>query len=72
MEGVAAMEGLDGAKRLAARAMANGVDEARATRVAADLAPLLAVLAADEQDMLTVEPAIVFRPMPVTRASDSA
>lgn len=66
------VDGTDLAKRLAARVMANGVDERRATKVAADLAALLSCLQADEREMLQVEPAIRFAPAPITRASGSA
>lgn len=66
------MEEFDLAKLVAARAMANGVDEARATRMAAELAPLLACLHMDEKEMLMAEPAVVFRPGRVTPSSGSA
>lgn len=55
------MEDVDLMKQLTARAIAHGVDEARAAKVAAELAPLLTrILSVDEETLPSVEPATVF------------
>lgn len=67
------MNELDLTKQLAARAIASGVDEARAAKVAANLAPVLSCLRSiDEKTLQTVEPAPVFRPETLTPANGSA